>query len=85
MSRPISASNQIVQFMHCRKCVEEKQAEGVSWSPKEHARFEVGWTPQGIQVRCARHDLNIVHIDFEGQKHPANTLGVDPSEKLRLS
>jgi hypothetical protein len=41
-------------------------------SPKLYARLEVGFTPIGLQIWCARHDVNVVHIDFEGQQHPAN-------------
>lgn len=31
-----------------------------------------GWTPIGFQVWCTRHNANVVHVDFEGVKHPAN-------------
>lgn len=64
----------IVQFIHCAQCLAEWSsgaAEGQS--PRQYARHEVGFTKQGLQVRCTRHDLNIIHIDFEGCKHPADT------------
>ena len=58
--------------MHCRVCIEELRAgkAGTS-SPKEYADIGVGVTKEGLQVWCNRHDINIVHIDFEGQQHPA--------------
>jgi hypothetical protein len=36
-------------------------------------KIQVGWTQLGLQVWCIRHDCNIMHIDFEGVKHRANT------------
>lgn len=57
-------------FCHCRQCIDEKP-DGVS--PKEWARLAIGFTAIGLQVWCDRHDCNVLHIDFEGHKHPANT------------
>lgn len=65
----ISNNNEIYSFIHCRQCVSELP-EGES--PKEYTRYSVGFTPLGIQVWCNRHECNVVHIDFEGQQHPAN-------------
>ena len=42
-------------------------------SPREYQKIQVGWTDRGLQVRCVRHDCNVIHLDFEGQTHPANT------------
>jgi len=33
---------------------------------------QVGWTKEGIQDWCKRHDCNMIHIDFEGKQHPAD-------------
>ena len=72
-------TNQITAFFHCRRCFEEQMAamsqEGnpPQMSPADYARIEVGWTKRGFQVWCRRHDANIVHVDFEGIKHRANT------------
>lgn len=52
--------------MHCKKCIEELPA---GQSPRDYSALEVGWTIHGIQVWCRRHELNVVHIDFEGQRH----------------
>lgn len=57
--------NHIVQYFHCKQCLDELPED---ISPKDYARFEVGWTQHGFQVRCVRHDMNVIHIDFMGQK-----------------
>jgi hypothetical protein len=57
--------NQIGLYFHCKQCLMEKP-RGVS--PKDWARLNAGWTKQGVQVWCTRHDLNVVHLDFLGQK-----------------
>lgn len=66
----------MVSYLHCGRCLAEVQEiaerEG-SASPREYAQLEVGWTRWGLQVWCRRHECNMVHIDFEGQKHPAIT------------
>lgn len=66
---PIEASNMIKAYMHCGKCLEEKPADQ---SPKEWARIQVGFTKRGIQVWCNRHEINVMHMDLEGIRHPAN-------------
>ena len=55
-------------FFHCALCIEELP-EGMS--AQEYSITESGWTRQGFQVWCWRHNANVVHIDFEGGKHPA--------------
>lgn len=66
-------------FMHCGLCVMEykrlraensPEVNGVS--PGDFQRLEVGSTPYGIQVWCRRHDVNVLHADFEGRKITAN-------------
>lgn len=64
----LSREKVIVQYIHCAKCVKEIP-EGVS--PKDFQSVEVGFTVEGLQVWCKRHQINIVHIDFEKTKHPA--------------
>jgi hypothetical protein len=64
-----SNENEIVAFQHCAKCLAELPP---GTSPREWARFEFGWTMRGLQVWCVRHECNVLHIDFEGHKHPAN-------------
>lgn len=61
-------SNQINLYIHCTQCYEEIPDGD---SPIEYQDIEVGWTVKGIQIWCRRHDKNIMHIDFEGNTHPA--------------
>jgi len=66
-------SKEIVNFMHCGLCLAEIKSGAAGYvSPEEYARFSIGWTRLGLQVWCVRHDCNVVHIDFEGMRHPAN-------------
>lgn len=72
----IENTNEIKMFLHCGKCLREYQADEkikTTMSPMEYANTQSGWTKRGIQVWCNRHDCNIIHIDFEGTKHHANT------------
>lgn len=73
----ISTDNQIVMYLHCGLCIEDYKREAAlmgSASPAQMARLNVGWTPRGIQVWCAKHDCNVVNVDFEGARHPAVTM-----------
>jgi hypothetical protein len=62
--------NCIDAYMHCGRCLKEKPADV---SPRDWARLECGWTTAGFQVWCKRHECNIIHVDFEGVKHKADT------------
>lgn len=75
MEREIEASLAIEAYMHCGLCLKERPDDV---SPQDWARLEVGWTRLGLQVWCKRHKCNVVHIDFEGEKHPANTNRLAP-------
>ncbi len=68
-SRPIPNTNEIVQFFHCGLCLAELPR---GTSPREYGSLEIGFTPLGIQVWCKRHEVNVFHVDFERQRHPAN-------------
>lgn len=68
--REIPATNEIKLFFHCAKCAVDKPADV---SPSDYADLECGWTIIGFQVWCRRCNVNIVHVDFEGRKHRANT------------
>ena len=69
-TRIIPITNEIKAFMHCVLCL-DSIPDGVS--PRVWARLSMGWTPSGFQVWCNRHEVNVLHVDFEGVKHPANT------------
>jgi hypothetical protein len=58
-------ANRITSFMHCRRCLTEKPR---SQSPRQWARLECGWTPEGWQVWCVRHECNVMDVDLEGHK-----------------
>ena len=48
---------------------------------EEYARIIVGYTPEGLQVWCTRHSMNVIHISFENQQLPSNTLARYPVPK----
>ena len=59
----------IQAYFHCAKCLEEwKTEKGENVTPQQYSRVQAGWTPKGLQVWCFRHNLNIINIDFKGQK-----------------
>ena len=73
----------IRSYVHCGRCVEEikaKSPETRGHSPQTYACLSVGFTPLGLQVWCYRHNINVVHIDFEGCRHPANTTAKEVSD-----
>lgn len=57
--------NIIEVFFHCANCIKDKPQDV---SPREWARLEAGWTVKGIQVWCARCEMNIINLDFKGEK-----------------
>lgn len=69
-SRAVPNTLEIVRYMHCALCLAELPA---GESPASFARLSVGFTKLGVQVWCARHEANVMHVDFEGACHPANT------------
>lgn len=72
---PPANTREIKMFMHCGLCIQEKKPQYI----------EAGWTLQGFQVWCLNHDCNIVHVDFEGTKHPANTTRRLPAEVIPIA
>ena len=75
-NRSIPATKKITVFFHCKRCL----AEGFK---SDEQQMEVGYTPLGIQVWCKRHDLNILHMDLQGCKHPANTTAGGRTRRVR--
>lgn len=67
--RHITNELDIKKYFHCAKCLDELPK---STSPRDWGQLEIGYTPLGIQVWCKRHEINVVHVDFEGTKHPGN-------------
>jgi hypothetical protein len=66
----IDNKNNIQAFLHCALCLAETPQDQ---SPKDYQRIQAGWTKEGLQIWCNRHECNIIHIDFEGHRHPALT------------
>lgn len=60
--QPIPVDLQIMTYFHCSQCLAELPA---MTTPREWAQFEVGFTRLGLQVWCRRHEVNVIHIDFE--------------------
>ena len=62
-------------YLHCQLCVEEWMANPEiksKQSPQQYSRIQAGWTKEGLQVWCFRHNANVIHIDFEGQQYHAD-------------
>ena len=61
--------NGIEQNIICSKCETEFLLGSTdSRSLQDYSRLDIGFTSIGVQVWCRRHDVNVVHIDFAGQK-----------------
>jgi hypothetical protein len=59
------SNSKINLFFHCKQCVAERPDDV---TPEQFSRLSVGWTDVGVQVWCFRHDINVVNLDFMGQK-----------------
>lgn len=80
--RPITATHASVTTLRCARCVRHFELNGL---PEEEMKvalgnLQVSFTRIGLQVWCMRHNCNVIHIDFEGQKHPANTEYLDKGD-----
>ena len=65
--------NGIEQNIICSKCETEFLLGSTdSRSLQDYSRLDIGFTSIGVQVWCRRHDVNVVHIDFAGQKPRAD-------------
>lgn len=67
--RDIPNTCEIISYVHCMACLKEMPRKT---SPEQFALLNIGFTNLGIQVWCRRHNLNIMHVDFQGITHPAN-------------
>lgn len=45
-----------------------KDEDEFKGSPRDFAQIEVGWTIEGFQVWCKRHEINIADFDLMGNK-----------------
>jgi hypothetical protein len=65
--------NQIKEPIVCVKCSDElTQGQTDAKSIQDYSRIDVGFTNRGLQIWCQRHQLNICHINFEGEMPEAD-------------
>ena len=61
--------NQIKEPIVCVKCSNElSQGLTDAKSIQDYSRVDVGFTDRGLQIWCQRHQVNICHINFQGNK-----------------
>ena len=61
--------NNITEHVVCQSCLQEYQnIINPSFALRDFIAIDVGFTEIGIQIWCRKHDKNICHIDFDGQK-----------------
>lgn len=56
---------EIKHVLECKRCTESCPANVLL---QDYLRVSVGFTPYGLQVWCARHQANVAHFDFRGQR-----------------
>ncbi len=62
-------TNHIFSLWHCKRCHQELLAGAdPEQSPRDYARFSVGWTEVGFQVWRTRHEMSVGEIDLLGNK-----------------
>ena len=65
--------NNITEPMVCEACLKEYGAlQNPDITLRDYVKVDVGFSQIGIQVWCQRHDKNICHIDFEGNRPKAD-------------
>lgn len=79
IEREVPAANSIQLFFHCRQCLEELPPDK---SPQEWSQTQAGWTKLGLQVWCNRHNCNVIHLDLQNFKLPANLLTEEMEKEL---
>ena len=65
--------NNIKEPVVCETCFKEYQnLQNPDITLRDYVKVDVGFTQIGIQVWCQRHEKNICHIDFRGNRPPAD-------------
>ncbi|MGC6476088.1 MAG: hypothetical protein ACON41_05565 [Parvibaculales bacterium] len=65
--------NQITHPIICAQCETDLLAgKSDARNLQEMMVLDVGFTEQGLQIWCRRHDINICHIDFAGHQLAAD-------------
>lgn len=75
MSNKISNLFEISAFLHCKLCFDELPE---NLSLKDYTNYDIGYTKIGIQIWCKKHNCNVIHIDFNGNKFYADTTQARP-------
>ena len=71
--------NKITNQIVCSKCeIEFMKGRTGSPSLQKYSLLDVGFTKRGLQVWCRRHDVNVVHIDFDGNRLKADFRSLEP-------
>ena len=64
-----SLTNSINGYVICSQCQSEFESGTTDTGTiQEYSRLDVGFTDIGLQVWCRRHEINVCHIDFEGNE-----------------
>ena len=81
--KEVSNKFSIFAFIHCGLCLREwKKKYRGKISPKDFSKVQCGWTKQGLQIWCNRHNCNIIHISFDGITHRVNDT-IPKSKRMR--
>jgi hypothetical protein len=57
----------------CGRCADEvAEGQAGAVSMQDYARLDVGFSRVGLQVWCRRHHVNVLHLDFQGHRLPAD-------------
>ena len=76
--------NQIREPIVCVKCSDEFiSGQTDAKSLQEYVSVDIGFTNRGLQIWCQRHQLNICHINFEGQKPESDFRCLEKKQKNR--
>ena len=58
----------IKQPIVCALCADEQEAGKTdAASLRDYGRLEAGFSDRGVQIWCRRHEVNVCHVDFDGQ------------------
>jgi hypothetical protein len=74
--------NRIDMYLNCPRCLDELPHDV---TPRDWERLNVGVTNEGVQIWCVRHDVNVMVLDFLGQKIRANFDQETPKRKSELT
>ena len=65
--------NNIKEPIVCETCFKEYATiKNPDIALRDYIRVDVGFTQIGIQIWCQRHNRNVCHIDFEGNRPAAD-------------